>query len=247
MVLRAFFVVLQLLLWIDICIAELEHIVLEVLQDGCARLEVDWSLLDAVADDTLILLLEQVVVGSEPVVLGKLTWPLIKCIRVIFTVIVIVVALFQTTGCLGASWHAANDWHFDAIKHFGGRTLRRVVLRIELEQVEFVSPLCAIESTIFTFNLWRFEISPRVLRELFFIRVWLILALLSSHLVVSLVLGTILSILACVVMLTLSLSRAISSNKVELDLFVLWNLIFLSHELFLVLARTRLLNTVLGD
>lgn len=112
---------------INIGVLELEGVVLKVFQDRNTRLKVDRCLLDAIADDTLLLLLQQVVVGSEPVVLSKLTWPLIESIHVVFAVIVIVVALLHAAGCLGASWHAADDWHFHAIDQFLRSALLLVV------------------------------------------------------------------------------------------------------------------------
>lgn len=118
LVLAAFLVVFQLFFGINFGVLELEGGVLKGFQDGNTCLKVDWCLLDAVADDALLLLLQQVVVGSEPVVLSKLTWPLIESVHVVFAVVVVVVALLVTTGCLGASWHAADDWHFQAIDQF---------------------------------------------------------------------------------------------------------------------------------
>ena len=126
LVLAAFLVVFKLFFGINIGVLKLEGGVLKGLQDWYARLQVDRSLLDAIADDTLFLLLQQVVVGSKPVVLSKLTWPLIESIHVVFAIVIVVVALLQSAGCLSASWHAANDWHFHAIDQFLSGALRIV-------------------------------------------------------------------------------------------------------------------------
>lgn len=77
LVLAAFLVVLQLFFWINFSITELESCVFEGLQDWHTSFQVDWSLLDAITDGTLLFLLEQVVVSCKPVVLSKFTWPLI--------------------------------------------------------------------------------------------------------------------------------------------------------------------------
>ena len=58
LVLAAFLVVFQLLLWINIGVAELEIRVFEVLKDRYTGLKVDWCLFDTITDGTFLLLLE---------------------------------------------------------------------------------------------------------------------------------------------------------------------------------------------
>jgi hypothetical protein len=69
--------------------------------------EVDRCLQDAIAYNTFLLLLKQVVVGSHPVVFDKLTWSSVKCILVVFAVIVVEVVLVIES----ASRHAADNRH----------------------------------------------------------------------------------------------------------------------------------------
>jgi len=107
----AFLVEFQLFFWIDICVLERKTWVFEGMRDWDSGVEIDWRLQDAIANDSLFLLLEQVIVGCEPVIFCKLTGPLIECIFVIFAKIVIVAMLML----MSAAWHAANDWQLNTI------------------------------------------------------------------------------------------------------------------------------------
>ena len=100
----------DLLSWINCIVFEVKVVVLELLSDWDRSVEVDWRLQDTIADNTLLLLLKQVVVGSHPVVLDKLTWSSVESILVALTVVVVEVAFLQPTGSSGATWHAADNW-----------------------------------------------------------------------------------------------------------------------------------------
>jgi len=101
----AFLVEFQLFFWIDICVLERKTWVFEGMRDWHSRVEIDWRLQDAIANNSFLLLLEQVIVGCKPIVLSELTGPLIKCILVIFAKVVIV-SMFML---MSAAGHAAND------------------------------------------------------------------------------------------------------------------------------------------
>jgi len=69
-------------------------------------IEIDWCLQDAVANYDFVLLLEEMVVSSKPVVFGKLARSLVERIFVAFAVVVIECVLMF----MGAARHASNDW-----------------------------------------------------------------------------------------------------------------------------------------
>jgi len=109
--LLTFLVEFNLWSWINYIVFELKVVVLKLLCDRDGRVEVDWRLQDTITDNTLLLLLKQVVVGSHPVVLNKLTWSSVESILEVFAVVVVEVAFLQSTGSSSATWHATNNWN----------------------------------------------------------------------------------------------------------------------------------------
>lgn len=69
-------------------------------------IEIDWGLQDAIANYDFVLLLEEMIVSSKPVVFSKLAWSLVERIFVAFAVVVIKCVLMF----MGAARHASNYW-----------------------------------------------------------------------------------------------------------------------------------------
>lgn len=120
LILLAFLVELELFLWIDIGVLERKILVLESVRDRNCSVKIDWCLQDAIAYNTLLLLLEQMVIGGEPVVLSKFTRSLIESIFMAFRIIVVE----SMTMLVSAARHTTHDWQLDAVDHSAGRTAR---------------------------------------------------------------------------------------------------------------------------
>lgn len=111
LILLALLVELELLFWVEIGISEHEVLILESLVDRQLCVKVDRCLLYAIANSTFFLLLDQIVVSSEPIVLSKLSWPLIKSIHIVLTIVIVKVMLML----MGTPRHTSNNWQLDTI------------------------------------------------------------------------------------------------------------------------------------
>lgn len=92
---------------INIRILKLEIVVLELLRDWHVRIKINWGLKDTIANNALLLLLEEVIVGGHPVVLNEFTWALVEGIEVVSAIIIVILVLVWVL----AAWHATNNWH----------------------------------------------------------------------------------------------------------------------------------------
>lgn len=108
--LLTFLIKFVLLSWVNYIVFEVKAVVLEILVDWHVGVEVDWCLYQTIAHNAFLVVLKQIIVGSNPVVLNKLTWSFIECIPVVFTVVVVELAL-ATAGSSSTTWHATNYWH----------------------------------------------------------------------------------------------------------------------------------------
>ena len=104
LILLTFLVELELLGWVNLSIVEGEHLVLKLLVDRQVGVEIDRCLLDTLTDDSFLLLLERIEIGSKPVIFSKFTWSLVQGTLVVLRIIVVVVVLMF----VGATWHATN-------------------------------------------------------------------------------------------------------------------------------------------
>ena len=104
LVLLTFLVELELLGWVYLSVVEGEHLVLELLVDWQVGVEIDWCLLDTLTDDSFLLLLEKIEIGSKPVIFSKFTWSLVQGTLVVLRIIVVIVVLMFVR----ATWHATN-------------------------------------------------------------------------------------------------------------------------------------------
>lgn len=120
LILLTFLVELELFLWIDIGVLERKILVLESVRDRNCSVKIDWCLQDSIAYNTLLLLLEQMVIGGEPVVLSKFTRSLIESIFMAFGIIVVE----SMSMLVSAARHTTHDWQLDAVDHSAGRTAR---------------------------------------------------------------------------------------------------------------------------
>lgn len=110
--LLSLFIVIQLFSWIDVGVAESKLFVSETLQYFNISLKIDRSLqIVSNTNNTFVLILEPLRIGSQPVIFSELTRSLIDSILVVLAEVVVMVAFWQSTCCHGAIWHASDDWH----------------------------------------------------------------------------------------------------------------------------------------
>lgn len=158
LILATLLVVLKLLLSVDISVLELENTILEGVEDGHAGLEVDWCLLNSIADDTLLFSCDEIVVGSQPVVFRELAWTLVEGVHVIFAIIIIEIVLMF----VGAAWHAADHWELDAIDDVLLGCFDWLIQSVKLEQIELDVLLWSI-CVLSVPWLWREELAAHLL------------------------------------------------------------------------------------
>jgi hypothetical protein len=110
----------HLLSWVDISVLEFEVVILELISNWHGGFKINWSLQDTFANNTLLLLLKKVVVGSHPVIFNEFSRSLIEGIKIVSAVIVVelVVVIVRT------SWHAADDWHTLVNIKFGNLSVK---------------------------------------------------------------------------------------------------------------------------
>jgi len=103
--LLTFLVEFDLLFGINFGVLELEVVIFELLGDWDGSIEVNWGLLNTIANDTLFALVKHVRIGRHPVVLSEFSWSPVKSIQIVFGVVVIEIVLVT----FGATWHAADN------------------------------------------------------------------------------------------------------------------------------------------
>lgn len=133
LILLTFFVELKLLLRINISVSEFENTVFKGFEDRNTGFEVDGCLLNAITNDAFFLLFNQIIVGSEPVILSKLTWSLVESICIVLAKIIIEVVLVLVR----ATWHTAYHWQLDPINIDTDRSIRRSLIEwVKIEKIK---------------------------------------------------------------------------------------------------------------